>query len=204
MSDGDTVRNDSAAHSGADPLWAVAEERFDAWRAGRSDAIDDLVRLVSPALWHVARAHGLGQQEAQDVVQSTWLALVRSRDSIRDARTVLAWLTTTARRESWRVARSEGRSDPVEDEALERLGETNEAAEATAVGHLEGERLWRAVERLSERCRRLIRVIAFAERPDYAHLSAELGIPVGSIGPTRGRCLGKLRELLGEMEVRDA
>lgn len=203
MSDGETVRDDSAAHSGAEPLWAVAEGWFSAWRAGRPDGIDSLVRLVSPALWHVARAHGLGQQEAQDVVQSTWLALVRNRDSIRDPRTVLAWLTTTARRESWRVARSEGRSDPVEDEALELLGESSEAAEATAARNFEGERLWRAVEGLSERCRRLIRIIAFAERPDYAHLSTELGIPVGSIGPTRGRCLSKLRELLGE-EVPDA
>lgn len=201
MSDGDAARNDSAAHSEADPLWAVAEERFNAWRAGRPDGIDGLVRLVSPALWHVARAHGLGQQEAQDVVQSTWLALVRNRDSIRDSRTVLAWLTTTTRRESWRVARSEGRSDAVEDEALEFFGEASEAADTTADRNLEGERLWRAVEALSERCRRLIRIIAFAERPDYAHLSAELGIPVGSIGPTRGRCLGKLRELLGEEAV---
>lgn len=201
MSDGDTVRDDSAAHSAVAPLWAVAEGHFVAWRDGRADGIDGLVRVASPALWHVARAHGLGQEEAQDVVQSTWLALVRNRDSIRETRTVLAWLTTTARRESWRVARSEGRSDPVEDEALERLGETSEPAEAIAGRQLEGERLWRAVEALSERCRRLIRIIAFADRPDYAHLSAELGIPVGSIGPTRGRCLGKLRELLGEEEV---
>ena len=201
MSDGETVRNDSAAHGEADPLWAVAEERFTAWREGNPQGIDDLVRLVSPALWHVTRAHGLSTEEAQDVVQSTWLALVRGRDGIRDPRTVLAWLTTTARRESWRVARSEGRSDPVEDEALEFLGEPSEAADATADRRLEGERLWRAVEALSERCRRLIRIIAFAERPDYAHLSAELGIPVGSIGPTRGRCLGKLRELLGEEAV---
>ncbi len=198
MSDGETVRNDSAAHGGADPLWAVAEARFTAWRDGHPAGIDDLVRLVSPALWHVARAHGLNPEESRDVVQSTWLALVRGRDDIREPRTVLAWLTTTARRESWRVARSEGRSDPVEDEALEFFGEPTEAADATADRHLEGERLWRAVEALSERCRRLIRIIAFAERPDYAHLSAELGIPVGSIGPTRGRCLSKLRELLGE------
>jgi len=201
MGDGEAVRNDSAPRGEADPLWAAAEEQFSAWRAGHPEGIDGLVRLVSPALWHVARAHNLGHQEAQDVVQSTWLALVRNRDSIRDPRTVLAWLTTTARRESWRVARSEGRSDPVEDEALERLGETSEAADATADRLLEGERLWRAVEALSERCRRLIRIIAFAERPDYAHLSAELGIPVGSIGPTRGRCLSKLRELLGEEAV---
>ncbi len=56
--------------------------------------------------------------------------------------------------------------------------------------------LWRNVAKLSERCRQLLRVIAFAERPDYATLSSALGMPVGSIGPTRGRCLAKLRMLL--------
>ena len=57
--------------------------------------------------------------------------------------------------------------------------------------------LWRAVLSLSVRCQRLLRVIAFSERPNYRELSVELGMPVGSIGPTRGRCLDKLREALG-------
>jgi DNA-directed RNA polymerase specialized sigma24 family protein len=56
--------------------------------------------------------------------------------------------------------------------------------------------LWRMVARLSERCQRLLRVIAFEDRPDYARLAIEMEMPVGSIGPTRGRCLAKLRSLL--------
>jgi DNA-directed RNA polymerase specialized sigma24 family protein len=59
-------------------------------------------------------------------------------------------------------------------------------------------RLWRYVAMLSERCRRLLRVIAFDERPDYGRLALELNMPVGSIGPTRGRCLKKLRDLMEE------
>ena len=58
--------------------------------------------------------------------------------------------------------------------------------------------LWRHVSGLSERCRYLLRVIAFAERPDYAAIADALGMPVGSIGPTRGRCLAKLRVALGQ------
>lgn len=202
MSDGETVRTpDPDERAAAEPLWARAAELFDAWRAGRPDAMDDLVRSVSPVLWHVVRAYGLGREEAQDVVQSTWLALVRSRDAVKDPRTIVAWLTTTARRESWRVVKAGGRSSPAEDEELERLGGTETPAEAVAERNLEAERLWRAVAALSERCRRLVRVIAFSERPDYSSLSTELGMPVGSIGPTRGRCLDKLRLLLAEGEA---
>ncbi|MFT4028249.1 MAG: sigma-70 family RNA polymerase sigma factor [Protaetiibacter sp.] len=202
MSDGETVRTPGPDERAAvDPLWLTAADLFDAWRGGRADAMDDLVRLLTPVLWHVVRAYGLGREEAQDVVQSTWLALVRSRDGVKDPRTVVAWLTTTARRESWRVVKSDGRSSTADDEQLERVGESTEAAGATAERNLERERLWRAVGALPERCRRLVRVIAFAERPDYAQLSAELGMPVGSIGPTRSRCLDKLRDLLAEGEV---
>jgi DNA-directed RNA polymerase specialized sigma24 family protein len=53
--------------------------------------------------------------------------------------------------------------------------------------------LWFAVGKLNERCQRLLRIIAFHDRPDYSALSSELGMPIGSIGPTRGRCLDKLR-----------
>ena len=57
-------------------------------------------------------------------------------------------------------------------------------------------RLWQHVAQLPERCQALLRVIAFADRPDYAAVAKSLGMPVGSIGPTRGRCLAKLRSLL--------
>ncbi len=204
MSDGETVRTphpDPDESAAVDPLWARAAGLFEAWRGGRAHAMDELVRQVSPVLWHVVRAYGLGREEAQDVVQTTWLALVRSRDGVKDPRTVVAWLTTTARRESWRVVKADGRASPTDDEELERLGDSGEPAEIVAEQRLEYDRLWRAVEALSERCRRLVRVIAFAERPDYGRISAELGMPVGSIGPTRGRCLEKLRMLLAEGEV---
>jgi DNA-directed RNA polymerase specialized sigma24 family protein len=56
--------------------------------------------------------------------------------------------------------------------------------------------LWRHVHRLSERCRALLRIVALVDRPDYTAVAEALGMPRGSIGPTRGRCLAKLRELL--------
>ena len=73
---------------------------------------------------------------------------------------------------------------------------TIDGPESAALASAEGRVLWRHIETLSERCRSLLRVVAFSDRPDYASVAQALGMPVGSIGPTRGRCLAKLRLLL--------
>ncbi len=186
----DPAQNDGGAR------WHRAAALFSAWREGDSRAMDDLVRLMTPVLWHVVRAYGVERSLAEDVVQTTWLRLVRGASSISDARAVSAWLTTTARREAWRVAKLHDRVDTAEADDLEDLLPTQMSAEEHATTGDENRRLWDAVEQLAERCRRLLRVIAFEERPDYARLATELAMPVGSIGPTRQRCLAKLRTLL--------
>ncbi|MEJ1922576.1 sigma-70 family RNA polymerase sigma factor [Microbacterium sp. KHB019] len=177
--------------------WERAADLFADWRAGDVRAIDDLVRLMTPVLWHVVRAYGLERTLAEDVVQSTWLALVRGHEKIADFRAISGWLTMTARREAWKVSKSSRRSDATAEELLEPLLPAQESAEALATTSDESRRLWAAVRTLDERCRRLLRVIAFDDRPDYARLAAELDMPVGSIGPTRRRCLVKLRAQLG-------
>ena len=176
--------------------WLRAAELFDAWREGDGHAMDDLVRLMTPVLWHVVRAYGLERTLAEDVIQTTWLQLVRGHRSISDPRAVSAWLTTTARREAWRAGKAHGRIDTTEADALDALLPAQQSAEDHAATGDESRRLWAAVQRLAERCQRLLRVIAFEERPDYARLAADLAMPVGSIGPTRQRCLAKLRDLL--------
>lgn len=179
-------------------VWSQAADQFQRWRDGEAPALDELVRTLSPVLWQVVRAYGLGEDRAEDVVQTTWLSLVRRRDAIDDAQAVGAWLTTTARREAWRVSRNESRTEPVADEVIERRVPVHHSAEAEVVVRAEQERLWSGVALLSERCQRLLRVIAFSDRPDYTGLASELGMPIGSIGPTRGRCLEKLKTLLAE------
>lgn len=176
--------------------WERAAALFLRWRDGDHRAIDDLVRLMTPALWHTVRAYGLDAATAQDVVQTTWLTLVRSRDSIADPRAVSGWLTVCARREAWRVSRVDGRASATDDDALELRLPTADSAELVAVESDRSRRLWAAVGRLDDRCRRLLRVVAFDERPDYATIAADLSMPIGSIGPTRQRCLGKLRTAL--------
>ena len=181
-----------------------AAQAFTAFRAGDRAALDELVGLLTPLLWHTVRAQGIDPVAAEDVVQTIWMRLLHSGDSIRDPQTVVKWLLTAARREAWRVSRR-ARSEVVRTAAL--FGQEGDELSALPVRRdelpdevvLRDSRqrvLWEHVGELSDRCRELMRVIAFADRPDYALIAESLGMPVGSIGPTRGRCLAKLRQVL--------
>lgn len=178
------------------PRWERAAALFVRWREGETRAMDELVRLMTPVLWHVVRAYGLDSALAEDVVQTTWMTLVRRHETIAEPHAISGWLTTCARREAWRVGKLHRRDDPTETEFLEPHLPTAVSAEHLATIGDESQRLWLAVGQLNDRCQRLLRVVAFEERPDYARLAEDLAMPVGSIGPTRQRCLGKLRALL--------
>lgn len=186
---------DEAADA-APSRWEHAADLFVRWRAGESRAMDELVRVMTPVLWHVVRAYGLDQALAEDVVQTTWMTLVQRHESILEPRAVSGWLTICARREAWRVSKLHRRADATETDSLESHLEPGESAEESAATDDESRRLWAAVSTLNERCKRLLRVVAFEERPDYARIAQDLMMPIGSIGPTRQRCLGKLRTTL--------
>lgn len=196
------VTDDARTSSRA--LWDAAALDFAAYRAGNASALDDLVHRLTPVLWQIVRAYRLDVPTAEDVVQSTWLTLVRRADSIEDPQAVGRWLTVTARREAWRAARMSGRVESVGDDDLDLRESALEAPEAAALRTARDGALWESVNLLSERCQRLLRVVAFVERPSYADIAADLHMPVGSIGPTRARCLAKLRELLATAEWQPA
>jgi len=179
-------------------VWGEAASAFERWSAGDAVALDELVRVMTPVLWHVVRAYRLAPEVAEDVVQTTWLSLVKARASIHEPAAVGGWLTTTARREAWKVAKATGRGIPVEDDELARRLPDEGSAEEEVVRRDGESHLWDAVDQLSDRCRALLRIVAFEHRPDYTKIAADLGMPVGSIGPTRGRCLQKLRALIEE------
>jgi RNA polymerase sigma factor (sigma-70 family) len=171
----------------------LAAQRFRAYRAGDSEALEAMVSALTPLLWHIVRAYGLDSASAEDVVQNTWLTLVRKADTVAEPQAVLRWLTVTARRDAWRAARLRGRIDLTDDVTTLDIRSPQESPEQEVVRTADERALWLAVGKLNERCQRLLRIIAFHDRPDYTALSQELGMPVGSIGPTRGRCLDKLR-----------
>lgn len=176
-------------------LASRAAALFRAYRAGDEAKIGDLVALVTPILWHTARAQRLDRELAEDVVQSTWLALVRSADSVSDPQAILQWLIISTRREAWRVVRRADRDEPREF-VSDDIVSPEQPPEDQVLRSDTDARLWEHIAQLSVRCQALLRVIAFADRPDYSSVAESLGMPVGSIGPTRGRCLAKLREQL--------
>jgi RNA polymerase sigma factor (sigma-70 family) len=165
-------------------------------RAGERGALDPVVTELNPVLWHVARAQGLTAEEAADVVQTVWLQLLRRLGDIRSPRALTAWLVTAARRESWHVRDGSRRRVPDGAPALESAPDPGPELDERLLTDERDRVLWRHFRRLSERCRELLRIVAQVDRPDYTAVSEALGMPVGSIGPTRGRCLAKLREML--------
>ncbi|WP_041294760.1 RNA polymerase sigma factor [Isoptericola variabilis] len=175
------------------------------YREGRTDALSDLVREATPLLWHTVRAQGVDPQTADDVVQSTWAALVRHAHTISEPKAVLKWLLVTARRGAWETVRK-GRDDvrrrtELPDDVAEGTATLPDAGPGPEEEVLRDERdrlLWAAVRRLPARCQELLRLVSLADRPDYRAISAAIGMPVGSIGATRGRCLAKLRAVLTE------
>jgi RNA polymerase sigma factor (sigma-70 family) len=165
-------------------------------REGQQEAVGQLVTELSPLMWQVARAAGLSLGDAEDVLQTAWLRLLDHLDDIRAAGALTAWLITTTRREAWRVRAVARKQVPSDTEWLDAVPDSAPGTEELAVTHEQRRQLWAALGKLSERCQELLRIVAFVPRPDYDVVSAELGMPRGSIGPTRGRCLAKLRELL--------
>lgn len=180
----------------ASTLSERAGRAFAAYQQGDHAALSTLVDLLTPVLWHTARAQHAPHEVAEDAVQTAWLRLVDHADQIERPGAVLAWLVVTVKRETWHLLRRHGRED-----ALDDVGEPAGPGPDPATELILSERqrtLWRHVTALPARCQELLRVIAFAERPDYAAISEALGMPVGSIGPTRGRCLARLRESLSD------
>ena len=165
--------------------------------AGDPAAWDVLVGRYVALLWHIAFRHGLSEWDAADVVQTTWLRLFESIDDVREPARVGSWLSTTAQRESLRHVAHRQRFVPSDDESTfddrdrlqppldEALIVREQAAHAQA-----------AVATLPESWRSLLELMTQDPQPSYEEISAELGLPIGSIGPTRGRCVRRLRAMV--------
>jgi RNA polymerase sigma factor (sigma-70 family) len=150
-----------------------------------------LVARYGGLVWAVARAHRLSDADAADVCQATWLRLVEHLDRVRDRGALGGWLATTARRECLRMLRAGGRVVPVADppDSIDDRAQVD----ARLLASERDERLWSAFGRLERRDRALLRMLAADPRPSYEEIGCALGMPVGSIGPTRARALERLR-----------
>jgi RNA polymerase sigma factor (sigma-70 family) len=167
-------------------------------RAGSEDALGQIVNELSPLLWQVARSAGLSQGDAEDVLQTVWMRLITHLDGIHDAGALTGWLVTTTKREAWRVRAAGRKQLPTDQDVFADLPDKGPGSEEQVILEDQRRELWAAIGMLSRRCQELLRIMAFAPRSDYATVAAALDMRVGSIGPTRGRCLAKLRALLAD------
>jgi RNA polymerase sigma factor (sigma-70 family) len=168
---------------------------LDRARAGETGALQEVVRELTPLLWHVARTQGLSSDQAADVVQCSWLELLRRLHEIRSPRALTSWLVSTTRHEAWRIQR-QARRMAAADVAAQTLSDPGPDASERLIVAERHRVLLHHFRQLSERCQALLRVVAEVERPDYAVVAQAMSMPRGSIGPTRGRCLARLREML--------
>ena len=164
-------------------------------RNGDWQAWDELVDRYAPLVWSICRRHRLEDADAQDAAQTVWLNLVDHLDSLRDPAALAGWLATTTQRECGRILRAARRPC---NAACALAAETipDEHARAAEQDLLAAERhaaLREAFGQLPPGCQRLLALLTADPPVSYAEISATLGIPVGSIGPTRRRCLHKLR-----------
>jgi RNA polymerase sigma factor (sigma-70 family) len=165
-------------------------------RNGDQQAWDALVERYAPLIWSICRRYRLGSADAEDVNQSVWLTLVDQLAALREPAALPGWLATTTQRECGRVLRA-ARKPQTGWYVLDAEDIADEQAVTAEEELLQAERhaaLREAFTYLPPSCQQLIAMLIQDPPVPYVQISAELGIPVGSIGPTRRRCLAKLRQ----------
>jgi RNA polymerase sigma factor (sigma-70 family) len=161
---------------------------------GEEQAWDALVERYAPLIWSICRSHRLGGADADDVGQHVWLQLVDHLDKVRDPAALPGWLATTTRRECARAQRAARRAPaghPLDAQTIaDHHAQTVEQQLLAAERHAA---LREAFACLSPSRQQLMAILIEDPPVSYTEVSARLGIPVGSIGPTRRRCLDQIR-----------
>jgi RNA polymerase sigma factor (sigma-70 family) len=203
----DDHRTTRGADDGTGEPSAVARLLRDAI-SGDATAGDHLYRAVAGWVTAVGRGLGLGREDVADVNQIVCLRLVSHLERLRAPEALRGWVVTVARHESYRVLRDRHRHaidlDPSGDIALQLADPALPPVDERLLRTERHRELYRALGKLSAGCQRLLRLLATDPPLSYAEAAAVLDRPIGAIGPTRQRCLGRLREILGDEHARNA
>lgn len=181
------------------PADAVREGRedeltrlVDSARRGDEAAWVEIVRRFTPMVIAIGRAHGLSNVDVVDASQFVWLRLVEHLDRLREPRALASWIAVTTRHECYQLSRAARRSSS----ALPFAETSVSFVDEDVLDRLDREEVARAFARLGDRCREFLSVLLLDPPLPYAQIAVTLDMPVGSIGPTRARCLEHLRRLL--------
>lgn len=175
-------------------------------REGDASAWAVLVQRYRSLVYAIVRRAGLDEQAAADVFQTTFLRLLQHLPRIEEPARLQAWIVITTKREAWLQRRRGERTvsmtaadpdgaDGAEEEAW-AVADPAPSPEDTVAHWQQLMQVRRGLDRLDERCRQLLQTLFGSEKSGYDDVARDLGMPIGSIGPTRARCLAKLRRLL--------
>lgn len=173
-----------------------------ACRQGEAEAWNTLVNRYQRLIYTIPQRAGLDDDQSAEVFQRTFAKLLENLNHIRQPEAIQAWLVTTARRETLQLIRQQKRSVSYTDFPEGRLNSdatlNDDPLPTEALERLEDQHLIRtAMTSMDERCRCLLSLLySRSDPPSYAEIAAVLDMPEGSLGPTRARCLEKLRRLL--------
>lgn len=166
----------------------------DGIRGGDEACWRELIDRHSGLVWRVARAVVNDDHAATDAMQTAWLRLLENIDRISDPRAVKGWLCTTARREAIALSKKAARQRPEEPTVWlldQPSGDDADPGELTATTEQNATVLGE-LRKLSERCQQLLTL--HAHKVSYEEISLVMEMPIGSIGPTKTRCLDQLRK----------
>ncbi|MEV8598200.1 sigma-70 family RNA polymerase sigma factor [Streptomyces sp. NPDC052012] len=178
-------------------LTPTLNELVDDCIAGNQDSWNRIVERYTPLIWAIARGHRLSAADSEDVSQTTWMRVIQHLGKLRDPEKLAQWIAVSARRESLKLIEKSGRSVPVGDSPIFDRSEPSENhPEERALAKERDDEVLLAYCALSPKCQALLGLLVTDPPMSYDEISATLGVPRGSIGPNRSRCLAHLRKLL--------
>lgn len=168
-------------------------------RAGNGEraAWDALVDRFGQMVWSVARSFRLDEAAASDVAQTVWLRLIENLEKINDPERLPGWLATTCRREALRVIKKSQRDVPSDFEF--DVVDDSPSLESMLIEDEETREVVEAYRELGEECQQLLRLMTVEPALSYEEIAEAIGRPVGSLGPTRGRCIERLKAAISRI-----
>jgi len=179
-----------------------------ACRRGDQLAWEKLIRRYQRLIYAIPLRAGLDEDQAAEIFQDVFTTFFQKLNDIEEPERLQAWLVTTARRKTWRTIAQTQTRTRVAAESVEWTNDATAVPDETPLPDEqlsileEQHRVRTAVSLLDERCQKLVEMLFYRPQPpSYAEIAADLGIPEGSIGPTRARCLGKLLHILKKLDA---
>ena len=192
------------ADTGAEPRFIDDRDLVEACLGGVADAWETLISRYQRLIYSIPIRAGFSPVDAADIFQSVCLTLFQKLSSLRKHEKISSWLMTTTTRECWRVIEKRRREtqpliydDDYEKDVINQLRSAEPLADQHRIAFERQQTVREAIEALSGRCRSLITLLFYSkEETSYADIARAMKLPVNSIGPTRARCLQKLKRIL--------